>query len=188
MQWSVPLRSVSESPPVAVVIAPAAEYGVPPGSVFGDGPRRRWQTAHRSALRSRSPPDPCGGSQSKHGLHLLQCTYQTFQRVHVKIALHFHPAPARQHYGQPATRLVFRQRFPDGQFHCHQLAVCWSASRLPLPLPLLQMAIQRAEAQPSALAKLAPPHTAAHKLCHSLPNLSSCPPSPCSYLLFCVHP
>jgi hypothetical protein len=67
---------------------------------------------------------------------------------------------------QPATRLVFRRRFPDDQFHCHQFAVCGSASRLPLPVPLLQMTIQRAEAQTSTLAKLASPHTAVHKLGH----------------------
>ena len=48
---------------------------------------------------------------------------------------------ARQHYGQPSSRLVHR-RFPDGQFHWHQLAVCGSASRPPLPPPILQMAIQ----------------------------------------------
>lgn len=39
-----------------------------------------------------------------------------------------------------------------------------SASRLPLPPPLLQMAIQRAKAQTSTAAKLASPHAAAHKL------------------------
>jgi len=86
--------------------------------------------------------------------------------VPIKIALHFDTAPAQQHYGQPATRPPLRWRFPDGQFHCHQLAVCASVSRLSLPSPLLQMAIQRAEAQTSTLAKLAPPHTAAHKLRH----------------------
>src|ERR1035438_988240 len=36
------------------------------------------------------------------------------------------------------------------------------------------MAIQCAEAQTSTLAKLAPPHTAAHKLSHQLLNLRSC--------------
>jgi hypothetical protein len=36
------------------------------------------------------------------------------------------------------------------------------------------MAIQSAEAQTSTLAKLAPPHTAAHKLRHQLLNLHSC--------------
>jgi len=36
------------------------------------------------------------------------------------------------------------------------------------------MAIQCAEAQTSTLAKLAPPHTAAHKLGHQLLNLGSC--------------
>jgi hypothetical protein len=37
-----------------------------------------------------------------------------------------------------------------------------------LPTPLFQIAIQSAEAQTSTLAKLAPPHTAAHKLSHQL--------------------
>jgi hypothetical protein len=40
-----------------------------------------------------------------------------------------------------------------------------------LPTPLFQMAIQSAEAQTSTLAKLAPPHTAAHKLNPQLLNL-----------------
>src|ERR1019366_540810 len=110
--------------------------------------------------------DPCSWAQSKHGLHPLQHTYQPFERVYIKIAMHFDPASAQQYYGQSASRLVLRQRFPDGQFHCHQLALCGSTSRLPLPPPLLQMAIQRAEAQTSTLAKLAPPHAAAHKLRH----------------------
>jgi hypothetical protein len=39
---------------------------------------------------------------------------------------------------------------------------------------LFQMAIQRAKAQTSTLAKLAPPHTAVHKLSHQLLNLRSC--------------
>ena len=51
----------------------------------------------------------------------------------------------------------------------------WSTgSTLSLPTPLFQMAIQSAEAQTSTLAKLAPPHTAAHKLSHQLLNLRSC--------------
>jgi len=86
--------------------------------------------------------------------------------VHIKIALHFDPAPASQHHGQPATRLPVRRRFLDGQFHWHQPAICGSASRLPLSPPLLQMAIQRAQAQTSTLAKLARPHAAAKKLCY----------------------
>ena len=65
---------------------------------------------------------------------------------------------------QPATRSLLSRRIPDGQFHCHQLALCGNASRLPLPPPLPQMTIQRAEAQTATLAKLAPPHPAAHKL------------------------
>ena len=48
----------------------------------------------------------------------------------------------------------------------------------PLPLlfqskPLFQMAIQRAEAQTPTLAKLAPPHTATHKIGHQLLNFRS---------------
>src|SRR5260370_41113669 len=62
------------------------------------------------------------------------------------------------------SRLLLCQRFPGGQLHCQQLALCGSASRHLLPLPLLQMAIQRAEAQTSIVAKLAPRHTAAQKL------------------------
>jgi len=42
-----------------------------------------------------------------------------------------------------------------------------------LPTPFLQMAIQRAEAQTSTLAKLAPPHTAVHKLGYQLLNFRS---------------
>jgi hypothetical protein len=72
--------------------------------------------------------------------------------------------PTRQQHGQPATRLVLRGRFPDGQFHRHQLTVYGSTFRRPFPPPLLQMAIQRAEAQTATLAKLAPPHTAVHKV------------------------
>jgi hypothetical protein len=37
-------------------------------------------------------------------------------------------------------------------------------------MPFLQVAIQRAEAQTSTLAKLAPPHTAAYKLSYQLLN------------------
>ena len=53
----MPLRSPSGSHPVAVAIVADAEHRVPPDSVFGYGPRRRWQTTHRSALQSRSPSD-----------------------------------------------------------------------------------------------------------------------------------
>jgi hypothetical protein len=79
--------------------------------------------------------------------------------VLIKITLHFDPAPDRQDYAQPATRFALRWRFPDNQFHRYQTTGSGSASRLPLPPPLLQMAIQRYEAQTSAAAKLAPPHT-----------------------------
>jgi hypothetical protein len=95
---------------------------------------------------SRSQIDPCGWAQSKHGLDPLQHTDQPLECVHIKIAMHFDSAPAGQHHGQPATPLLFSRRFPYGQLHRHQLAVCGSTPRLPLPPPLLQMAIQRAEA------------------------------------------
>jgi hypothetical protein len=86
--------------------------------------------------------------------------------VRIKLALHFDPAPAWQYYGQTASRLVFRRRLPDGQFHWEQLVVCGSDSRLPLPPPLLQVAIQRAVAQTSTATKLASPHPTVHKLRH----------------------
>jgi len=50
------------------------------------------------------------------------------------------------------------------------------------------MAIQRAEAQTSTLAKLAPPHTAAHKLSHQLLNFRSCTSPGCYQFLFYRHP
>jgi len=64
--------------------------------------------------------DPCGWAQSKHGLRPLQDAHQAFERGRVKITLHFDPAPARQHHGQPTTRFLLLRRFPGGQFHRHQ--------------------------------------------------------------------
>src|ERR1022692_5207716 len=58
--------------------------------------------------------DPCGWTQSKHGLHSLQCTHQTFERTRIKISMHLDPAPARQHHGQPTARFVLRRRFLGG--------------------------------------------------------------------------
>jgi hypothetical protein len=111
--------------------------------------------------------DPCRWPQCKHGLHPPQRTQQTLEGGHIKISLHFDPVPVRQHVGQPATRLLLRQRFPEGQFHCNELPVGGSAfRRLPLPPPLLQVAIQSALTQTSTATKLAPPHPAAHKLRH----------------------
>ena len=121
---------------------------------------------------SGSQIDPCGWTQSKHGLHPLQCIHQALERIHIKITLHFDPAIARQHHGQPATRFVLRRRrFSGGQLHLHQPPGRRSWSTPSLPTPLFQMAIQGAEAQSSTLAKLAPPHPAAHKLGHQLLNL-----------------
>src|SRR5271154_2982632 len=50
------------------------------------------------------------------------------------------------------------------------------------------MAIQSAEAQTSTLAKLAPPHTAAHKLSHQPLNLRSRTSLGRWQLCFCGHP
>jgi hypothetical protein len=87
------------------------------------------------------------------------------RRLHIKIALHFDPPSVRQYDGQPATRLLLRQRFPEALFHCHELPVGGSAfRRLPLPALLLQVAIQSAVAQTSTATKLASPHPAVHKL------------------------
>ncbi len=69
---------------------------------------------------SRSQIDPRGWAQSKHGLRPLQDAHQAFERGRVKITLHFDPAPARQHHGQPTTRFLLLRRFPGGQFHRHQ--------------------------------------------------------------------
>lgn len=63
--------------------------------------------------------------------------------------------------GQPTTRFVLRRRFLGGQFHGHQPAVRGSA--FPLPPPLLQMPIQRAEAQTPTAAKLEHRHVSANR-------------------------
>src|SRR5664280_723664 len=39
--------------------------------------------------------DPCGWTQSKHGLHPLQHTHQALERIHVKIRMYLDPAPSR---------------------------------------------------------------------------------------------
>jgi len=54
--------------------------------------------------------------------------------------------PPENTTASPQLPLLFSRRVPYGQLHRHQLAVCRSAPRLPLPPPLVQMAIQRAEA------------------------------------------
>ena len=118
--------------------------------------------------------DPCGWTQSKHGLHLLQHTHQALECTRIKIRTYLDPAPARQHYRQPqldsccasdflAANSTFTNRPP-----AEETGLC------SLPTSFLQMAIQRAEAQPATLAKLALPHTTAHKFRHQLLNLRSC--------------
>src|SRR5208282_5574680 len=107
--------------------------------------------------------DPCGWTQSKHGLHPLQCTHQALERICIKVRMHLDPTPARQHHRQSATRLVRHWRFPGGQLHRHQPASRKNWSTPSLPTPLFQMAIQSAEAQTSTLAKLAAPHAAAYE-------------------------
>ena len=120
---------------------------------------------------SCSQIDPCGWAQSKHALHSLQCTHQALERTRIKIRMHLDPAPARQHHGQPTTWFVLLRRFPGRQLHPHQTTGRGNWLTPSLPTQFFQMAIQRAEAQTPALAKLAPPHTAAHKLSHQLLNL-----------------
>src|ERR1019366_6788693 len=138
---------------------------------------------------SRSQIDPCSWAQSKHGLHPLQHTHQALERTRIKITMHFDPAPARQHHGQPTTTFLLPRRFPSGQFYRHQTTGRRNSSTHSLPTPLPQMAIQSAEAQTSTVAKLAPPHTAAHKLSHQLLNFRSCTSlGRRCLLLFSVHP
>ena len=82
--------------------------------------------------------------------------------------------PPRQHHGQPITRFLLRRRFLRRQLHRHQTTGRRNWITPSLPTQFLQMAIQCAEAQSSTLAKLAPPHTAAHKLGHQLLNFRVC--------------
>src|ERR1035438_7032359 len=112
---------------------------------------------------SGSQIDPCGWAQSKHGLDPLQQTHQALERTRIKIRMYLDPAPARQHHGQPTTRFVLCQPFLGSQLHLHQPAGRRNWLTPSLPTPFLQMAIQSAEAQTSTLAKLTPPHTAAHR-------------------------
>jgi len=126
----------------------------------------------RMSVNSRSQIDPCGWAQSKHGLRPRQDAHQAFERTRIKIRMHLDPAPARQHHGQPTTRFLLHRR--GGQLHRHKPTGRRGWSTPSLPTPLFQMANQSAEAQTSTLAKLAPPHTAAHKLSHQLLNLHSC--------------
>ena len=90
--------------------------------------------------------DPCGWTQSKHRLHPLPYTHQALERTRIKIRMHLDPAPARQHYCQPTSRVVLRPRFLGGQLHLHQLAGRRNWPTPSSPTPFLQMAIQRTEA------------------------------------------
>ena len=110
--------------------------------------------------------DPCGWTQSKHGLRPLQRTHQTLQRIHIKVRMDLDPAAAREHHSQPTTRFVLRRRFPGGQLHRHQPAGRRSSSTLSLPALLLQMTVKRAKAQTPTPAKLGASHAAAHELSH----------------------
>jgi hypothetical protein len=118
--------------------------------------------------------DPCGWTQSKHGLRPLQDGHQAFERTRIKIRMHLDPAPARKHHGQTTARLVLHRGFPGGQLYRYQPAGRRNYSALSLPALLLEVSIQRAEAQPPTAAKLAPPHTAAHEFRHQLPNFGAC--------------
>ena len=124
---------------------------------------------------SGSKINPCGWTQSKHGLGPLQDAHQAFERTRVKIRMCLDPAPARQYHSQPTTRLVSLRRFPGDQLHRHQTTGRGNWLTPSLPTQLLQMAIQRTETQTPTAAKLAPPHAAAHEFRHQLLNLGSCP-------------
>ena len=60
---------------------------------------------------SRSQIDPCGWTQSEHGLRPLQNAHQAFERTRIKIRMYLDPAPGRQHHGHPRTRFLLRRRF-----------------------------------------------------------------------------
>ncbi len=115
--------------------------------------------------------DPRGWTQSKHGLHLLQYTYQALERTRIKIRMYLYPASARQHHGQPATPFVLRRRFLGGQLHRHQPVGRGNWPTPSLPTPFLQMAIQRAEAQTSTPTRLAAAHAAAPEFRYQLLNV-----------------
>src|SRR5260370_5927244 len=123
---------------------------------------------------SGSQIDPCGWTQSKHGLDPLQQTHQALERTRIKTRMHLDPAPARQHHGQPTIRFVLLRRSLGGQLHRHQPVGRKDLPTPSLPTPFLQMAIQRAEAQTSTPTKLAAAHTAAPEFLHQLLNLRSC--------------
>jgi len=64
--------------------------------------------------------DPCGWTESKHGLYPLQHTHQALERIRIKVRMYLDAAPVRQHHGQPTTRFLLRPRFSGGQLHRHQ--------------------------------------------------------------------
>ena len=64
--------------------------------------------------------DPCGWTQSKHGLHPLQGTDQVLERIRIKIRMYLDPASARQYHDQPTTRFVLLRRLPGRQLDRHQ--------------------------------------------------------------------
>ena len=69
---------------------------------------------------SGSQIDPCGWTQSKHGLGPLQQTHQALERTRIKIRMYLDAAPARQYHSQPTTRSVLHRRFLGGQLDRHQ--------------------------------------------------------------------
>ena len=39
--------------------------------------------------------NPCGWTQSKHGLHPLQCTHQALECIRIEVTMYLDPAPTR---------------------------------------------------------------------------------------------
>jgi len=132
--------------------------------------------------------DPCGWTQSKHGLRPLQDAQQAFERTRIEIRMHLDPVPAQQHHGEPTTRFVLLRRFRGRQLHRHQPTGRRRCGALFLPALLLQMPIQRTEAQPPTAAKLAPPPTAVYKLGHQLLNFRTGTSLGRWQLCSCGHP
>src|SRR6266852_1607696 len=81
--------------------------------------------------------DPCGWTQSKHSLDLLQYTDQALESTRIKIRMHLDPAPARQQHGQPTTRFVLLRRSPGRQLHRHQTTGRGNWLTLSLPTQFL---------------------------------------------------
>ena len=94
---------------------PVSTSNVEAQQFFDQGLRLIYGFNHDEAYQWRRTPDkPCGWTQSKHGLHPLQCTHQALERIRIKIKMYLDPAPARQHHGQPTARFVLRRRFLGG--------------------------------------------------------------------------